>query len=239
VTTDAGPLFSDAFFRAAGEYRWMLDRGYPARQLVKLVGDRHRLSAQSRSALFRGVLSGEESSRTLRRLVALERAAGRVVVLDGHNALFSVTHYLRGVPVYRATDGLLRDVGGTARRLNQWPLVEKAVDALIRRAVQAGVILDVLLDGPVDFSREHARRFRASMEAHGARGSCEVIPSVDRELEARLHRHGPHACLSTGDAEVVRRSESELVDLAQETLEGVFGARIPDIRRPGNAAPVP
>jgi hypothetical protein len=185
------------------------------------------------------VLSSEESSRTQNRLVAVERAAGRVVVVDGHNALFSVTHYLRGVPVYRATDGLLRDVGGTARRLNEWPLVEKAVDALVHRAVQAGVILDVLLDGPVDFSREHARRFRSSMQVRGARGSCEVISSVDRELEARLRRHGPHAYLSTGDAEVVRRCEGEIVDLAQETLEGVFAARIPDIWPSGRRKPAP
>jgi hypothetical protein len=207
----------------------MLDRGYPARQLVKLVGDRHRLSAESRSALFRGVLSSEESCQTRRRLVALEHAAGRLIVLDGHNALFSVTHYLRGVPVYCATDGLLRDVGGTSRRLNEWPVVEKAVDALIRRAAQTGVMLEVLLDEPVDFSREHARRFRERMEAYGTRGSCEIIPSVDRVLEERLRSHGQAVYLGTGDAEVVRRTQSGVVDLARETLEVVFAARIPDI----------
>ncbi|MFW5786272.1 MAG: DUF434 domain-containing protein [bacterium] len=231
MATQGQPLFSPAFHTAAAEYRWMLDRGYPARRLVKLVGDRHRLTAEARSALFRGVLSIAESEATRRRLLSLQEAQGRRVVVDGHNVLFSVAHYLRGVPVYRATDGLVRDVGGTARRLNEWALVEQAVDALVETAARAGLQLDVLLDAPMDFSKEHARRFRDGLARHGVAGVVEVVASADRVVLARLGRAGPGTVLSSGDAEVVRRCGAPLLDLARETLRRSFNAEIPEILR--------
>lgn len=238
-------LFGETFRRAAGEYRWMLDRGYPSRQLVKLVGDRHRLSAQSRSALFRGVLSTEESRRTRARLATLAELTGTpggserppgaaagegpALLVDGHNVLFAVAHYLRGVPVYVATDGVLRDVGGTVRRFNQWETVLRAVAATVETLARYGVSAEFLLDEPVDYSREHARAIRNCLAEQGATGSCEVIPSVDGALQERLRRGSAQRGLSTGDAEVIRRSSGPLVDLARETLELVFAASVPEI----------
>jgi hypothetical protein len=229
MADQAQPLFSPAFHTAAREYRWMLNRGYPARQLVKLVGDRHRLTAEARSAIYRGVLSETESRATLERLLSLPEATGRRVVVDGHNALFSVAHYLRGVPVYRATDGLLRDVGGTARRLNEWAIVDQAVEALMETAAAAELRLDVVLDAPMDFSKEHARRFRDGLARHGIAGVAEILASADRAVVARLDEVGPDAVLTSGDAEVVRRCVAPVLDLAQETLRQRFNAEIPEI----------
>jgi len=149
--------------------------------------------------------------------------------VDGHNVLFAVAHYLRGVPVYIATDGVLRDVGGTVRRFNQWDTVLRAIAATVETLARYGVSAEVLLDEPVDFSREHARAIRSAMAEQGVTGTCEVIPSVDGALLQRLLAGTERRLLCTGDAEVIRRSSGGLVDLARETLEFVFCAAVPAI----------
>jgi hypothetical protein len=155
--------------------------------------------------------------------------------------LFAVAHYLRGVSVYRATDGLVRDVGGTTRRFKNPELLHRAADAVMRTAAGLDAQLELLLDAPVDFSRDHAGYVRAALARRRIPGSCDLVESVDRELLRRVVRSGPEArpeasseptpeaevLLSTGDAEVIRRCDCPLVDLAAATLEGVFEAEIP------------
>ena len=49
--------FPDNLLVAAGEYKWMLSKGYPQKASLKLVGDKHMLAGEMRQVLYRGICS--------------------------------------------------------------------------------------------------------------------------------------------------------------------------------------
>ncbi len=48
-------MFTEKFKDAVRDYRFLLDRSYPQKASIKLVGDRNQLTGQERSLLYRGV----------------------------------------------------------------------------------------------------------------------------------------------------------------------------------------
>ena len=48
-------MFTETLKDAARDYRFLLNRSYPQKASIKLVGDRYQLSGQERSVLYRGV----------------------------------------------------------------------------------------------------------------------------------------------------------------------------------------
>jgi hypothetical protein len=49
-----GSLMSDAFINACHDYYYLLNRHFPERGVLKLVGDRYRLDGDQRTVLYRG-----------------------------------------------------------------------------------------------------------------------------------------------------------------------------------------
>jgi hypothetical protein len=87
------------FGSACRDYQYLLDRGYPETGSVKLVGDRYRLAKNDRNILYRGVSSNQTSQ--IRREKLVHGISGDVVLLiDGHNVLFTIVNYLTGHPVF-------------------------------------------------------------------------------------------------------------------------------------------
>ena len=49
------------FKQACRDYYYLIDRNYPERGTLKLIGDRYRLSGDQRTVLYRGISSQERS----------------------------------------------------------------------------------------------------------------------------------------------------------------------------------
>lgn len=88
---------SPALKAAIGDYRLLLDRGYPVTATIKLVGDRYRLDRSERFILFRGVLD-EASSAFIRGKILVTLAPESEIGVDGYNVLFTLINYRRGHP---------------------------------------------------------------------------------------------------------------------------------------------
>ncbi len=200
--------------RGAADYRWLLDRGYPDQGSLRLVGDRYRLSGTERNTLFRGVFSSEDSQRRAARLGAPGRdVVGGDLTVDGHNVLFTVWNCLAGRPMVLATDGFVRDIGGTRSRLPH----DERFDRVARHFCTALAALPtgrvtVLLDDPLPWSREHAGVIeRVWDEVSAGRGPALTVVterSVDATVAAT--REG---LIATSDTAIVDRCSARVMDL--------------------------
>jgi hypothetical protein len=243
---------SDALSAAFEDYVLLLDRGYPAQATIKLVGDRHRLSADERLVLFRG---GTSSSDAERRSAKLARPGpGAVILVDLYNVAFTIVHYLVGKPCFISRDGLLRDAGANYGRVPHEDILARAFDLLASRLIELRPSrIEAFVDAPVSRSGGHAELFRAALAAArraalsraGDRVSADeegegpiwnvcVAHSADGAVNAALEEfaHGPAEGRSvfvvSADSVLVDRAP-RIFDAAREILEDEFGARLDDL----------
>ena len=95
---------------ATGDLCWLLSRGYVTPSALKLVGDRHRLTARQRTAVARCACSDADLIRRRERRVAAETLKGRPLWVDGYNVLTTVEAALAGGVILAARDGTYRDM---------------------------------------------------------------------------------------------------------------------------------
>jgi len=183
---------------AARDYRWLLDRGYSAAAALKLVGDRFQLPREERMILFRGVAPTREAEA--RRAILSGSARSRLLVVDGHNQALAVMHYLAGRPVFIASDGLVRDAGGSHGRIAKAELFDRALALLASRiAEEEPSRVIALFDAPIPKSAGHCAAFRAALEELGIAAEARTESSAD----AQLKEAPAGALVATSDSAVV------------------------------------
>ncbi|MFW5744977.1 MAG: DUF434 domain-containing protein [Spirochaetota bacterium] len=195
---------------AAADYRWLLDRGYPDQPALAIVGDRYRLSSVGRAMLYRGVYSSADSTRRAGRLVD---GAGSEITVDGHNVLFTAWNCLVGRPIIAATDGFIRDIGGTRSRLPHderfTRIATVLCDALVSLRPAA---VTVLLDEPLPWSREHAAELREIWARVGHSVAHRVEIRTEASVDATVAA-AARGVIATSDTAIVDRCAVPVVDL--------------------------
>jgi hypothetical protein len=213
----------EEFVRAVQDYRWLLDRAYPAAATIKLIGDRYRLDTEERLILFRGVASAADSAN--RRALQTAEVQGRFLLVDGYNQILSIMHYRDGRPVFLSTDGLLRDVGASHGRIPDrerfLSAMETFADAL---AVAGPARVSAVFDAPVSGSAEHAVLFGRTLRARGLPAESGVEKSADAPLKAAP----AGAAVATGDSAVVDAlaasgREVAVFDAARFAIDRAYG----------------
>lgn len=169
---------------AVSELSWLLGRGYAPDSALKLVGDRHALTARQRQALRRGACSdADRDARALRRL-PVPPAVPRLAV-DGYNVLITVESALSGALVLDCRDGACRDLAslhGTWRR----------VDETARAVSLVGAVCDAwglgaacwYLDRPVSNSGRLAALLTRELASQRCLHTVSLSDNPDRELVA-------------------------------------------------------
>jgi hypothetical protein len=107
---------------AAGDYTWLLSKGYAPASSLKLTGDRYRLTERQRQALGRATCSDEARARRLARICSETDLAGCELIIDGFNVLTTVESALGGAVVLACRDETYRDIAGlhgTYRRVSE------------------------------------------------------------------------------------------------------------------------
>ncbi len=215
------------FAAATREYRWLLDRGYPTSGSLKLVGDRHRLDRDERQILFRGVTTTDRAHDRRRRLVSPRVARNATIGVDGHNVLLTIANYLRGVRVFEADDGLLRDIGGVHGKVRNGELIERAISILADEivALQPKHIL-LCFDEPVSHSRRHGRFLADELEDGGCSVELHVTRSADYTLKGLAMD-----MIATSDSALIDSCGVPVVDLARSAMVRTLGASFSAIER--------
>ena len=170
---------------AAGEYAWLLTRGYADKSALKLVGDRHELYARQRMAIWRTTCSDQALNSRKAREVTPAGCAGRTLGIDGYNVLVTVESAMSGGVVLIGRDGCCRDlasVHGTYRRVEETaPAVERIAEHVVALGVER---VDWYLDKPVSNSGRLKALIADVLETHGwlERFNIELSDSPDHVL---------------------------------------------------------
>jgi len=219
-------LLTAEFNKACQDYFYMINRHYPERGCLKLIGDRYRLGGDQRTILYRGISSRERSLARKARLVSDIR--NTALVIDGYNVLFTLLNYRQGRYTFISTDGILRDAGSLHGRLHDEATFTACLGLLVNHLAEQGPLrTDIFLDAPVSHSAKHTTMIRQMLVDSGLQGDCFVVRSADYSLKQSLN-----GILATSDTAIIDHTTLPVTDLSRAVLEHAYNADfilIPDI----------
>lgn len=183
--------------------------------------------------LFRGVDAYEAARGRRQRLVDAQSLEGVRLGVDAHNVLLTIANYLRGIPVFEANDGLIRDVGSVHGNVHNDGIISRAIeltgDSILRLRPFS---VDLCFDAPVSHSRDHAHRLAAMVEIGNVSVHKHLVPSADAAL-----RKLSIDILATSDSALINAAASPVFDLARYCLREAYDARFPSFGTDATAEP--
>lgn len=219
------------FKRSIQDLVWLLDRKYPKKSSVELVGNRYRLSHDQRMMLYRGVFDTKSSMERKRKRI--EETEGNIgyFIVDGYNIIITLESYLKGRTVFRSLDGYVRDTAGVFGNHTFTPVTERSIELLIEaigsiwaKQAPCGV---VYLDSPVSKSGELAAYLREQFGKNALDISVEVVRSPDFSIVQETQKR-PLSVTATSDTALIDRVV-RVIDLPERILSRMLNAHIPDL----------
>lgn len=199
---------------------WLLSRDYAWKSALKIVGDRHELTARQRTAIWRSACSDAALAGRTARRQPTDAVAGQVLALDGYNLLVTVESALSDGVILGARDGCFRDlasVHGTYRKVTETVPAITMIGEYLNSLGALGVAWH--LDSPVS----NSGRLRVLIQDVAADRGWNWTVDLD---------HNPDHRLVQGDQVVVSSDSwvldhcSAWVNAARELIE----SRIPHAR---------
>lgn len=198
--------------QAAGDFRYLLNRGYPREASLSLVGNRYGLDKSARQMLHRGVFADDKARERRAKLRRLAQAGGQPLAVDGHNVLITLECACRGLPVVAADDGFMRDVAQISRAFRVSRETERVLEIIgaYLKAHHAGRVT-LLYDAPMSKSGDLARRTRELFQEMRLAAEARAVPVPEQELLAFP------GLVATSDTHLIDARES-IIDLAGEII---------------------
>jgi hypothetical protein len=191
---------------AAEDFLYLLDRGYPRKAGLQLVGNRYNLDALQRDVLHRGIFARMEAAERRNRLVDVEKLVDFKLLVDGHNVLITVESGLAGRLLIAANDGVIRDVAGVSHRYRISNLTHEAINTIFQ-TLQKYPPKETLffLDAPIRQSGELAAALRSALKNWNLPGDAQAV----KVPESRL----------IGGEDVIASSDSAVLDGVQRGFD--------------------
>lgn len=102
-------VLSDNFRKAANDYFYLAQKGYPQRGFIELVGNRYDLTNHERTMLYRGIAPENIAEKRRQKIFSIEAVRSEELFIDGFNVILTISSYLQGLPLFLSNDGFLRD----------------------------------------------------------------------------------------------------------------------------------
>ena len=216
---------SPAFREAAQDYFTLLNKQYPEKASIALVGDRYRLTKDERMILFRGITSHAKALSRRSKLSPSPRLPE--IHIDGYNVLFTLLNYRLGKLLFIGNDGYLRDAGGTHGRLTHGELfLEMAKDFFSYLSSLGFQRVQVYLDSPVSHSALHAGEIRDLIRESRMEGDCTLWDSADYRL-----KRASAPCIASSDTAIIDALPGPFFDAARSFLEERYKPVFLDLSR--------
>lgn len=213
---DYNSLYSGGFRSGIQDYFYLINRNYPERGSLKLVGDRYRLNGDQRTILYRGVTSNEKADRRRKRLSS--DIAGKYLVIDGYNVLFTLLNYRLGRIIFISNDHIVRDAGSLHGRIKDEILFRESVDLLFGYFKHnRPAMLHFYIDSPVSQSFYHKQIIDEKILHAGLTGTCEIVKSSDQHIKKETE-----GIIITSDSVIIDKTDNQIVDLSHLILKSRF-----------------
>jgi len=213
--------FSVGFFQAVCDYRYLLEREYPQKSMLKLVGDRYALLSYERVMLYRGLAKKQQVKMRQQKLLQ-DIPAHAEVTLDGFNVCRTVGSYLNGNPVFVGLDGYLRDVSELHRKKLKWEVLERSITLILEFLREKNVSqVHFYFDTPISHSGRMCLMTRQKMQELKLTGEAETVFSPDHKLIT-----AESGLLCTADSNIIENARVKVFDLAHQLLLDKFSAQL-------------
>ena len=202
------PLFSEA----VADYQYLLERNYPKKVVLKMIGDRYLLSGVERTILFRGVTTADNARE--RHAKIRNDIKDQHLLIDGYNVLITIGSYLNGNLTFISNDGFLRDSSETHGKIIRTGLLERALDLMLNFIqTQKPASIKLFFDAPVSNSKKFSDFVNQKLQTLNINGCSEVVDSPDFVLKNAME-----GICCTSDSEIIDSTSLQSFDLARSTL---------------------
>ncbi|GMT44822.1 MAG: hypothetical protein IEMM0006_0654 [bacterium] len=213
--------FSEYFFQAVCDYRYLLESDYPLKSILKLVGDRYALPSHERVMLYRGLAKKQQVMIRQQKLIQ-DIPVHAEVTLDGFNVCRTVGSYLNGNPVFVGMDGYLRDVSELHRKKLKWEVLEKSIRLILEFLREKDIShVHFYFDTPISHSGKMCLMTRQKMQEMNIAGAAQTVFSPDHELIT-----AENGFICTADSNIIENTKVKVFDLAHHLLQDKFSAQL-------------
>jgi hypothetical protein len=198
---------------AAEDFRYLLNRGYPRKAALELVGNRYGLTSDHRHLLHRGVFADRDSRARVKKKIPLEKIENRDLAIDGYNVIITIEAGLSGRPLILGDDGFIRDISSLSRNFKKTKMSEKAIQLILNtlKEVKPRQTL-FLFDAPISMSGKLAQEVRARLRGENLPGDASAVKVPEKILI------GFPGVVATSDTAIIDQSK-KVVDLAGDLLK--------------------
>lgn len=217
---------SDNFRNAASDYMMMLSKDYPQKAILKLIGDRYRLSGTERSMLFRGITKVLSARERQLKICKTGQLSGQSLIIDAYNVLITIGSYLNGNTVFISNDNLLRDASEIHGKVFRTEIVHRAIKLFFGFIASTQISeVNFLVDSPVSHSGKLCSDLNALLLESGLKGSAITVQSPDFHLKGMTD-----GIIATSDSAVIDKTQRPIIDLPFHVLKFHFDPDFIDLR---------
>ncbi|MBN2349295.1 MAG: DUF434 domain-containing protein [Bacteroidales bacterium] len=213
-------LQSPSFKNALRDYYYLINKNYPERGILKLVGDRYKLSGDLRTILYRGISSQKKAIKRQCRLT--NNTGNQLLLIDGYNTLFTILNYRLGRFVFISNDTICRDAGSLHGKLRNQVLLEECVELLLDFLKSLSFEKAIIyLDAPVSKSSFHKKLFEKRIQSLQLCCECRIDKSADLSIKENIR-----GVLITSDTGIIDQTNFPVFDLSRKLITETFNANL-------------
>ena len=217
--------FSKDFQTAVNDYLLLLDKKYPQKAILKLIGDRYALNGTERSMLYRGITTSKNAEKRAKKLISEKNIINQPIHIDGYNVLITIGSYLNGNLVFIGNDRYLRDASEIHGKIFRTELFERAVILILVYLEKLKVSeINFYLDQPVSFSGKLSQKINKIIKDYYLTGKAEVYNSPDYIL-----KNIEEGFVATTDSTIIDKAKLNIFDIAQNTIKYHFNPNFIDM----------
>lgn len=215
--------FSNNFKKAIKDYLYLLERGYPQRGFLQLVGDRHSLNSMERTIIYRGLTTRKKSAARTSKLISTGELQGKTLFIDGYNVIVRVAAYLQGLPVFISLDNFLRDASEMRGKLQLNRFLEPSIRLIVRYIKTLPVSEKIFyLDKNISINKISTNIIKSELS--------DIIRIVIHEKVDKKLSAIKDGVIATADSEIIDNSELRFFDLARKTIEFFYTPNFIDLQ---------
>jgi hypothetical protein len=199
------PALIKDFQKAAEDFRYLLNRGYPRKATLELVGNRYGLTFDERHLLHRGVFSNSDSRLRREKKISIQEVRNKDLAIDGHNVVITIEAGLSGRPLILGDDGFIRDISGLSGSFKKTETTEKAIQFIIHaiKKIKPRQTL-FLFDAPISMSGRLAQEIRSRLKGERLPGDAMAVKVPEKILI------GFRGVIATSDTAIIEQSKKVL-----------------------------
>ena len=222
---DTSCLHTDEFKNSLRDYFYLINRHYPEKGTLKLVGDRYKLNGDQRTVLYRGISS--EIKAEERRIRLTDEINDQYLVIDGYNVLFTILNYRLGRILFLSNDSIVRDAGSLHGKLRDEDIFIESLQLLFDFLIRfKPAFVHFYIDAPVSHSAVHCKKINEMINMYHLSGICEIARSPDHNI-----KQFKEGIILSSDTIIIDQTSNYIFDLPHHLLKSRFKARLFDLNR--------